>query len=134
MKYLGTASLLFLFLACNAFENENPELLAIQGTWELERFNGGIGGWTTDMDTAGYTVSLKISGTKGVWLVDDEVETKYNISSATDNDNLLKFTSYERNTEQINIPRYLRSIQENQIVIIDDCFDCFLYTFIRKKN
>lgn len=134
MKYFGTASLLFLFLACNAFQNENPELLAIQGTWELERFNGGIGGWSTDMDTAGYTVTLEISGTKGVWLVDDEVETKYNISSESDNDKLLKFTSFESKIKSAKIPRYLYSLQEEQIVIIDDCFDCYSYTFKRMKN
>ena len=134
MKFLGIAAYLVLFVSCNAFENENPDLLAFQGVWKLESFNGGIAGRSFDMDTIDYSITLEVIGEKAKWYIDDEVEVKYDIITTSEDDALLKLNPIETNKEVFSLPRYLYKIENSEARIADSCYDCYSYFFTRKRD
>lgn len=134
MRIIGILSTVIIFSSCNAFENENPNLLAFQGTWELHFFSGGIGGWSTDMDTVDYKISLVAIGEKAEWYIDDEVEVKYNIKPTSEYGVLLKLTPIETNKDVFSLPRYLYAIENDEASIADGCNDCYNYIFAKKKD
>jgi len=134
MKSLLIVAGLLVFLSCNAFENENPELLELQGTWELKRSIGGIGGWATDYDTVDYTISFEVIREKANWIVNDKVERSYNIGRSTESDYLLKFNPIENNRDDYKLPRYLLRIEGDEMEIVDSCYDCFNYYFSRSED
>jgi len=97
----------------------------------LKRFSGGIGGRATDLDTVDYTISLKVVGEKATWKLNDKVEYSYDIGRTKKSDFLLKFNPIETNTDVVKLPRYLHTIEGNEMVIMDSCFDCYTYYFLK---
>lgn len=120
--------LLFLF-SCSSFENENPNALALQGNWELKSYEGGIGGWATDMDTVDYTIELRVNGEMAEWYIDDKVEIKYLITPASEDDVLLKLDPIKDS----NIPRVLYTLETDKMRIADSCYDCYSFYYIKRK-
>ncbi|MFY0683356.1 MAG: hypothetical protein JXR20_02310 [Balneola sp.] len=131
MKNLLIAIGLVLFVSCSSFENENSNITDLQGTWELQRFSGGIGGWTTNLDTVDYTISLEVMGEKANWKRNDNTEMSYNIGRSSQDDFLLKFNPIDNDTENVKMPRYLLNIEGNEMTIMDSCFDCYIYYFVK---
>lgn len=134
MRITGILTFLIFFFSCDAFENENPDLLAFQGTWELQFFSGGIAGRSTDMDTVDYKISLEVIGEKAEWHIDDEAEVKFNIITTSEYDALLRLNPIETNKDVFSLPRYLYKIENGEASIADGCYDCYNYIFAKKKD
>lgn len=135
MKNLLIAVGLLILFSCSSYENENPNIVDLQGTWELQSFTGGIGGWTTDLDTVDYTISLEVTREKAKWKLNDKVEFSYDIDVVreAESDFLLKFNPIVTNTDKVKRLRYLLRIEGNEMVMMDGCFDCYTYHFLKKK-
>lgn len=100
----------------------------------MQSFSGGFGGWTTDLDTVDYTISLEVIREKANWLLNDKVEQSYNIGRSSHSDFLMKFNPIENNSDDYKLPRYLFRIEGDEMVIMDSCFDCYTYYFIRSED
>ena len=124
---LGTLSL----NSCDIFKNEQSELLVLQGTWDWERSSGGIGGWEISSDSVDYEITLIIKGSNVSWFHNNELDHEYEIKKSKDTElGFLLSPKFQVNDQYIISKQILR-INVNELIIADNCTDCYSYTFRR---
>ncbi|MDR9417991.1 hypothetical protein [Gracilimonas sp.] len=133
MKNLYILILLFLFAGCSVFENEQSIPLDYTGEWQWIESTGGILGMRIDADSVDYTQTLQILEQNIVkWYLDGELLQEYRAEKSNKKDMDVEYILKPINAgEHGNMIKSILGIQNGNLILMDECADCFIYTFKR---
>lgn len=130
-RYFTLLLIGFTFINCSNDDVENNTTdSGLIGTWNWIESSGGFDGRTETPESTGKNEILEISPTSikkysnGILDSDLKYSTKFGPSTIIEGDH--KMIVYENDFKQSII------LEENLLILVDECHDCFRRKFVRK--
>ncbi|MEX0719876.1 MAG: hypothetical protein WD059_04350 [Balneolaceae bacterium] len=131
MKLLYIISFILL-TSCSVFDNEHVIEDELQGEWNWVQSTGGFIGETIHVDSVDYEMTLIIyHGGSAFWY--RELLQEYKIKEGEEDwaeGNLVMYP-VENETEDFKISRIIDGVYGGELRLLDNCADCYSYTFTR---
>lgn len=134
MKKLFFLLTLSAFVACSTFENENPALVDLQGDWSLVEIEGS---WFTSpvkMDTANFSIDLKIINNQVSWFYNKKLEKQYSIVKDKVIGTDLALIPAEKDEHFLTYRVLTSAFKSDTLKLLPDCTDCSNQLFVKVKN